>query len=401
MAFLRPYLAFRLFFSGAALLVILDAKENATLEFGCHAAAALSSLAASDFQSEALSLLQVQVRWPSQAPSLYPQSWRESDREGGRAGAGALAGVGAEVGARVKAVATIERRPLKQRVVWINAFPRSGSTLLLSLVSQVDFPVFTLFEPCAKYDEVAPWLSKEGCGAVLSQLAQCNFTGIINLQHWKNSGTLKNGASEVYSPESASVACKSAGLVVFKTVTWGHNVASEAIPFLQANPQVYALDVVRDPRSMYASAMFAEDFYTDPEKGHNVEELIDLCDSMYRSIEASHPRMLRVVYEKFVTKPEETAKSIFSFIATPAEKKQGLSFFSAAHVNLFLNSNFNANNCEDSSSYSICKQDSMKPLERYKTLPYDMSQVFRTTQSCIAVAQFYGYDLNDGLRLAF
>lgn len=414
MEFFRLYLIFRFVFSRAALSVPLDIKI-APSELGDHAslAKAFRGLVACDFQNESLSLLQVRFRGSSQKPSLYPQSWKRNrmeDLEGEEElkqeaeqewefeeKLERQEGVGGEVGPRgrvetgVEAVAAFDSRDAKQRVVWINAFPRSGSTLLLSLVSQVDIPVFALFEPCAKYDDVGPWLSKEGCGAVLSQLATCNFTGIKHLHHWSDPGTLRNGASEDYSPTSASSACKSAGLVVLKTVTWGHNVASEAIPFLQANPHVYAIDVVRDPRSMYASAMFAEDFYTDPERGHNVRELIDLCDDLYRSMEVSYPRMLRIVYERFVQNPAETAKSIFSFIAATPE-------LGAVDVNQFLKRNFNARNCEDMSSYSICKQDSMKPLERYKALPWDMSQVFRTTQSCVAVAEFYGYDLNDGLR---
>mmetsp|Transcript_32675 Transcript_32675/g.56855 ORF Transcript_32675/g.56855 Transcript_32675/m.56855 type:complete len:326 (+) Transcript_32675:48-1025(+) len=284
--------------------------------------------------------------------------------------------------------AAARKLPVQQRVIWINGFPRSGSSFMLSLVSQVNFPVFALFEPCAAGDWVAPELSEKGCGAVLSQLANCNFTGITGLAHWRDVHTLRNGASKNYLQWSAEKACKAAGLVVFKTVTWGHDLSKEAIPFLEANPHVQAISLIRDPRSIYASMLDADHFFgrgSEPEVDEKT--LIGLCDDMYKSMNKSHARMLRVGYENLMSRTHKTVQSIRSFMAIPPE----LGRLDAVG---FLRKNVNAKHCRDEGSYSDCRRDSMAPVTRYKKLPRRLSEVFRATESCRSVSLLYGYDVD-------
>lgn len=351
--FLKLGLTVRLLLFIAVPVVPLDSGPNVASLLGGSAALAKDSgvMSALDTPHEVLSLLQMRSSLPSQA--AHPT------------------------------FSSKDSTPAK-RVVWINAFPRSGSSLLLSLVSQVDFPVFSLFEPC-NHDSLEPWLAKKGCGALLSQLAQCNFTGVKWLRGWNSGYTLRNGASGAYSPRSASKACQSAGLVAFKTVTWGHNLASQAIPFLEENPQVKVINLVRDPRSIYASSLLAGGLYN---KGHELTatDLTNMCDDMYTSLNKSHTRLLRVVYEDLVRNPEKTSEDIFSFMAIANKSPK---------IQRFLRNSFNNELCKDKDAYSTCRKNSTEPLERYATqgvMTPALYQTFSGRESCRAISLEYGYD---------
>mmetsp|Transcript_21446 Transcript_21446/g.36746 ORF Transcript_21446/g.36746 Transcript_21446/m.36746 type:complete len:367 (-) Transcript_21446:91-1191(-) len=273
----------------------------------------------------------------------------------------------------------------KQKVVWINSFGRSGSSVLLELLEQVDLPVFGLFEPCRDVPEgeekdiLEPWLVEKGCAGLLSQLVQCNFTGITELWGWNHPYSKLNGAGSDYSPDAASKACLSAGVVIFKTIDWGHNLTSEAIPFLEANPHVHMIDLVRDPRSIYASELTL---------GWTVDtkHLLDLCDLMSENLNKSHSQMTRVVYEQFVTKPSEIAAGIFSFIGMPAELQ-------GANFSKYVKNNFDSDGChrwnELPHEYTNCRTNSSGKAVEYSKLPNEEYTAFMKSASCSSVSLFY------------
>jgi len=273
-----------------------------------------------------------------------------------------------------------------QRVVWIKSFPRSGSSMLLDLIQQVDFPVFALFEPCSKDDALEPWLARQGCGALLTQLGQCNFTGIRWLFGWNSPHSSINGANDHFDPESASKACQSANLVVFKTVTWGHDLDSEVIPFLEANTHFQAISLIRDPRSIFASMRSTVGF--KEKLGADVTTMLDICNNMYQNLHKSHPRMHDVLYETLVKYPDQIADNLFTFMAIPKE-------VGTYDVSQFLRDNFNNADCNDDTGYSTCQGNSTAPVERYTQLSNEMLNVFSNSIPCRSIAQHYGFNHYD------
>mmetsp|Transcript_64363 Transcript_64363/g.112307 ORF Transcript_64363/g.112307 Transcript_64363/m.112307 type:complete len:402 (-) Transcript_64363:108-1313(-) len=271
-----------------------------------------------------------------------------------------------------------------RKVVWISSFPRSGSSLLLQLLEQVDIPVFGLFEPCKPdKDVLEPWLADKGCGALLSQLAHCDFTGVKWLWGWSSPYSILNGAGGKYSVEGASQACKAASLVVFKTIAWGHDLPAEAIPFLEANPQVQMIDLVRDPRSIYGSFLNTWGFKDAMPLG-NGEELFRFCDFMYGNMNTSHSRLTRVVYEEFVEKPFTTAMDLFSFIGVRPSTV-------ISNISSFVRDNFDNDDCDDD-SYSNCRTNTTEPVQRYTALPNETYTAYMNRESCRAVSFHYGYN---------
>lgn len=271
-----------------------------------------------------------------------------------------------------------------QRVLWIKSMPRSGSSLVLSLVQQVDFPVFALFEPCSPKDNLEPWLAKLGCGALLSQISQCNFKGVNWLDGWFNTHSNLNGA-HYYSVDSATRACQSASLVVFKTISYGYSLTSEAIPFLEANPRVKAIDVVRDPRSIYASMSATWGFKDLP---MNNSDLLNWCDIMCDNLNKSHPQMMQVVYEDFVKAPTEAAMAIFDFLQVPEGASKAL-----ANISNFVHASFNGTGCDDGNSFVECRTNSTEPLDRFTRLQTDTFDAFVDSVPCRTVAHHFHYNI--------
>jgi hypothetical protein len=144
---------------------------------------------------------------------------------------------------------------------------------------------FSLFEPCHVADSYEPWLKAAGCQRLLSDLTNCNFDGVNDLWGWRNSHTTNK--HKQYSSLLAHKLCSKSQLVAFKTVNYGHNL-SDFRSFLEQQPDLRILDVVRDPRGIYASWLSTEpfkhlvgkpDYYTLPE----------VCESFLANLELRHP----------------------------------------------------------------------------------------------------------------
>merc|ERR1719482_1695426 len=104
------------------------------------------------------------------------------------------------------------------RVVWLNAFARSGSSTLLSLLELADLKevpgaeattgrrlnllssrgqvglqhrvqaqqkVFALFEPCDEGNVLGGELRKKGCEGLVRQMMHCDFSEVQQLSHWE------------------------------------------------------------------------------------------------------------------------------------------------------------------------------------------------------------------------
>lgn len=346
----------KLFIAGAASAVPLSATDKANLAAQDALSANLGPL---DEPDEALSLLQVDMRTQQTAAETATQS--------------------------------NQKVTSGQKVIWIKSYARSGSSMLLELIEQIDVPVFGLFEPCSPKDNLDPALAERGCGALLSQLVQCDFTGVKWLWGWPSPYTqiLKNKGE--YNPETASRDCKQASVIVFKTVMWGHKLAEEAFPLLQAHPQVHMIDLIRDPRSIYGSFRSTWGFANKMPQ-FNESWLFNWCDEMYENIPKKHPRMKRVVYEAFVKAPSAQAKDLFAFLGIPRESHD-------AQVSSYLKEHFNNDACDDANFYVNCRSNASANADRYRTLPNETYFKFMNNKACRGVSLSYGYNAYYPLNL--
>mmetsp|Transcript_120894 Transcript_120894/g.209872 ORF Transcript_120894/g.209872 Transcript_120894/m.209872 type:complete len:192 (+) Transcript_120894:11-586(+) len=182
-------------------------------------------------------------------------------------------------------------------------------------------------------------------------------------------------------------ACRNASMVVLKTVTWGHDT-SKSIPFLKKNPHVKMVEVIRDPRSIYASMMRSNNFWGKGEThDYNPVELTSMCDDLDKGLHVSHPHYFRVVYEQFVAKPEESSKAISSFVAPSTATVPPLAVD-------FLKKFVNSKECKGPEShFTYCRSNSTEPTTRYQELPEDLSSSFSEHASCRRVSNFYKYPL--------
>jgi len=119
-----------------------------------------------------------------------------------------------------------------RKAVWVNGYPRSGSSTILSMVSAAGDAredtrqagaTFSVFEPCHDGDAYSPWLEAQGCSRLLAGLARCDFDGIEHLWGWPDSHTTSNHTE--FSPDGARDLCENSMLTAFKTVDYGHNIS--------------------------------------------------------------------------------------------------------------------------------------------------------------------------------
>lgn len=264
------------------------------------------------------------------------------------------------------------------KVVWINSYARSSSSTLLSLVVHVNCSVFAIYEPCHAEDELDPELAARGCGALLKQLAKCNFTGVKKLWGWTGPHKETNPNFD-YTPEKAADACSSADMIAMKTITYGHNLTKEALPIVAADHRIRMIDLVRDPRSIYASMKQTHGEFEEADKG--VEGLVSMCDQFYGNMHVNHARVHRVLYEDLVTKTTATAKKVFKFL--------GYSFNN--ETNDWINSTFNGG-CNEESDYTDCRSNSSEHTKHYTVLTNDEFALFMGHQQCRRVSAYYRWN---------
>merc|ERR1719375_783056 len=245
-----------------------------------------------------------------------------------------------------------------RKVVWIDSFPRTGSTLVFDIVRNSlldDSKVFTLYEPCHSGDKLSPELEVAGCAGLLAHLGQCNFTGIEKLWGWSQS-SIGTEAMPAYSVDFAETACKQAPLVVFKTVYELLTLTPKAMTVLSANPNLYYITVVRDPRDTYV----ANGNLTDP-------------------------KLINVVYEELVQDPVSIIRGV----------QEGLGLSMTMKQMQFIRENFDGE-CEDldvSDNYATCKTNSTASLESWRQeLSNDELMIYVSHTPCRIVCKVYDYD---------
>jgi len=240
--------------------------------------------------------------------------------------------------------------------------------------------VFQMFEPCHKGDRLAPELEAKGCEGLLLQLFNCNFTGVYKLWGWSpraHGHDHRNGASKKYSPSDAATACADADLIAIKTISYAHDVKSEAFPILEAEPDLRMIDVVRDPRSIVASTWKTRGFYD--------VTLLGMCDAFCANMNVSHERMHRVVYEHLTENPEVDAAGVYDFLGVPFGNAESQ----------WVADNFNADcgSRKVQAAFDDCRRNSTSHIARYVgILKNDQYAAFMGTETCRNVSFHYEYD---------
>lgn len=281
--------------------------------------------------------------------------------------------------------------------VWITGYARSATSTVQSLVnaarsisSERKVPpegVFSLFEPCHPSDDVAPELRyPNGCDKLLTSMAACDFSGINNLYEWENphnEGVPHNkwpAHAAQYSKDLAREVCTKADVRIFKTITYGHHLVNDVLPVLEANPHFRVIDVVRDPRGIYASWKTSDTFKSLLKDG-NKTLMADLCDGFEDDLSFRHPRFHRVVFEELVAAPDVVMKRVLKF----------LGFHYGPLQAAWVAKTFNAD-CKHEGMFLDCHKDSGASATKWQSVLSDAEKgSFSTNRKCRKVAEYFGF----------
>mmetsp|Transcript_52047 Transcript_52047/g.123929 ORF Transcript_52047/g.123929 Transcript_52047/m.123929 type:complete len:379 (-) Transcript_52047:64-1200(-) len=279
--------------------------------------------------------------------------------------------------------------PPRQVKVWINAFARSGSSTLLSMVEAVGQgdggkKVFGLFEPTHDWHP-------EKIPEDLAQLFSCHLADLPPLFGLSNRHTTVT-VPEPQDPKALKMACRQSDVVAIKTINFGHDLQREVLPMLERDPDLKVLYLVRDPRGILASQQTTPGEFTDA----TTSAMQEMCGLFHRSAELQHPRVKQVVFEELVTAPDKTAAAIYEFLGLPPLGQ-------AQHA--WVEANFNAT-CESPwrragdwlvwmfggslEAYSDCRPDAASAQDTWRHALSTMDlEAFNTHQPCLAAAAHY------------
>lgn len=247
--------------------------------------------------------------------------------------------------------------------------------------------VFALFEPCHEGDQVTGPLQQRGCGGLISSLAHCDFSEVVSLHGFRNPHTSHHDELET-NPGAAGFLCGAADLVTIKTIEYAHDLR-QALPVLDADDSIYMLDVVRDPRGIYASWKQLEPFATYL-RGPNATLMADICNSFAANINVTHPRLRRVVFEELVKAPETVMRETYSFLGLPFGRPQLA----------WIATTFNAVDCQEktkanhlNAKFSDCQTNSTVSMGKWRQqLSPDELHFFASDAKCQEVALAYNFE---------
>jgi len=281
-----------------------------------------------------------------------------------------------------------------QKIVWVSGYPRSGSSTALSLVSAtVDDNqdpkgnTFSVFEPCHEGDAYEKQLEDKGCSSVLASISQCDFHQIDALWGWDDPHTTTG--YKKYSSDHAHNLCTNSEVIAFKTVDYGHELKTFAW-MLDELPALRIIDVVRDPRGIFASWKVLEpfaslikagDFYTIPR----------VCKHFSENLDFEDPRVHRIVFEQLLDSPFNVTLAAYEFLDLEFGEKQGK----------WIQNVFHAKWCppvdESMEGFTDCHVDSSgsgENKEKWREVLSDVEmKTFTTDYHCKRVAEAYGWPL--------
>eukprot|EP00448_Togula_jolla_P002335 CAMPEP_0170598762 /NCGR_PEP_ID=MMETSP0224-20130122/16422_1 /TAXON_ID=285029 /ORGANISM="Togula jolla, Strain CCCM 725" /LENGTH=360 /DNA_ID=CAMNT_0010923339 /DNA_START=77 /DNA_END=1159 /DNA_ORIENTATION=- len=274
--------------------------------------------------------------------------------------------------------------------VWVSSYPRSGSSTVLSLVSsslegeetQSQTSTFSLFEPCHDGDEYDPWKKEQGCASLLWGLSRCDFSGVKKLWGWADPHSSNHHVK--FEAAVATDICQKANLVAFKTVDYGHHLEKWTW-MLNTHPHMKIVDVVRDPRGIWASWKTTEPFATLLKEG-GYYTLEGICENFAKNLDLQDTRIHHIVFERLMDNPWETTTQVFNFLGLPFGDKQ----------KKWINSTFNAKECPEPKPWEIgftdCHTKSASVSEKWReVLTQEEIANFNANPDCRRVVQAYGF----------
>jgi len=307
--------------------------------------------------------------------------------------------------------------------VWIHGFARSGTSTMMSMVVEAGLEggehgratlrreamhvaddssavdnVFALFEPCDPRDELSRDVLRlplqVRCARLMSDFSRCNFEKVNSFHNWDNSHNRLRSARGDFSPETAALACRSADIVAYKTVTHAledFSLPRHGLPALEEDPNLRMIDIVRDPRSIFASWMSTWPFNDTNLPGgiaRNDTVLTNICDTVASGMDSDHPRLKRVIFEQMIRNPYAVHEQISVFL--------GSTFGDAERQ--WIERTFNAKDCPGVdmyiAAYSDCHTNSQESIDKWrKVLTQGEQQAFLDHQSCRDVAERFNYSL--------
>lgn len=243
-------------------------------------------------------------------------------------------------------------------------------------------------------------LEREGCHRELSRIMDCNYEGVRSIGSWTNGDgdflwTPTEDALPRLPPAEQAAHCRKSDIIVFKTVTFGHKLSEHAQPMLDHDPRLVIVDIVRDPRAIFASWRFTAPFsdiisgIREPSlESHDRDWLTSLqgiCDAFAKNLQFNSTRVHRMRFEDLVIDPVSTVKDAYNFVGIP---------FAHPEVN-WINSAFNAK-CKDGDvgNFMNCHRNSTESVNKWRqVLSKEEQHNFTVHPACRLVASVYGYPL--------
>lgn len=295
-----------------------------------------------------------------------------------------------------------------RKAVWIQAGTRTGSSSILSMMSatpednRAGGDVFSLYEPCHmndvfEYDvgvgkATGPWTwgpktVGSVCGDIVSDVARCDFSKIVDLHGWWNPHT-SNGHTTSFSREVAEKKCMESQFVAVKTVS-EELVIEDAIRVLNENPDMKIIYVVRDPRGIFASkARAGVHTLTKRTDDFNLHSMDKLCEGYSSNLDFKHPRLLPVVFDDLVKDPLFTSQKVYKFLEMPWTEKQ----------DEWVRTTFDNPDCDTGSTVTDrhldCRSDSASAATKWEQeLSSNVIKHFKENEDCVRVAKHYNFKL--------
>jgi len=240
--------------------------------------------------------------------------------------------------------------------------------------------VFSLFEPCHSGDRFTPRLERlmkedsTHCADFILDVSKCNFNEAQHLAKWTSIKT-----SNDHKPYSKSVAhkmCSRATTVAVKTVE--PFALANATWVLDANPHLKIIELIRDPRGIYAS------------KNWNEGAMEKTCSIYKENMKVSHPRIKKVLFENLVKSPKSMAKSIYSFLGMKWGEQQD------DWVRATFNADCSKNATGATQRHQDCHSDSAKVAREWRSkLGAKSKEAFNKNEDCSHIAKtlnFHEFD---------
>ena len=224
---------------------------------------------------------------------------------------------------------------------------------------------------------------------MLFDVSHCDFCGVEQLWGWRDSHSTSNFTKE-FNKDVATEMCEEADIIAFKTVDWGRDLHKWNW-LLNSRSHMKVLDMVRDPRAIYASWKWLEPFKSLVE-APDFYTLTEICDHFARNLDFKDQRVKRVIFEDLMQNPKVVTQQIYAFLGEAFTDEQ----------EKWIQGAFNAKDCPPPApgmkGFTDCHTSSgVDPRgdEKWRDeLTAAELAIFENSKNCQRVADAYNYPRN-------